>query len=199
MTRLRRSMTSRSATIMTISESGKGDPRSMPKGVETVPAGLPEASVLARMANEFFTALPGFLPVAESVLTDAQRAASVTDVAPAGIATAAPASLTSVPTAGLPSELELRTLPTTSALPPIQAQIPAIPGTAFPEIPGGVTETRYGGASSLSFLDEIRPIFAYPAGMPLPIVPQASAVSFPSETELQSLANSFSGSVTPQL
>jgi len=151
------------------------------------------------MANEFFTALPEFLPVAESVLTDAQRAASVTDVAPAGIATAAPASLTSVPTAGLPSELELRTLPTTSALPPIQAQIPAIPGTAFPEIPGGVTETRYGGASSLSFLDEIRPIFAYPTGMPLSVVPQASTVTFPSETELQALANSFSSSATPQL
>src|SRR6202790_2450072 len=191
MTRSRRSMTSRSDSIMTISE-----PLNSRAG-QTVPAGLPEPDVLARMANEFFTALPEFVPLAESVLADAQRGVSVPGAAAplAGV----PANPAFVPTATMPSETQLRAVPATSVLPPVQPQIPAIPGTAIPEVPGGVTQTRYGGVSSLSFLDEIRPILAYPKGIPLPVLPQASTVSIPSETELQALANSFSNSATPEL
>src|ERR1700730_1783917 len=183
MTRSRRSMTSRSDSIMTISEplnSLVGQP---------VPAGLPEPDVLARMANEFFTALPELVPLAESVLADAQRGVSVPGAAAplAGV----PANPAFVPTATIPSETQLRALPATSVLPPVQPQIPAIPGTAIPEVPGGVTETRYGGVSSLSFLDEIPPLFSYPKGTPLPIVPPRPTVSIPGEAELQALANSF--------
>jgi cysteine desulfurase/selenocysteine lyase len=183
---------------MTTSERGKGDPSDL-LGGQTAPAGLPEPDVLARMANEFFTALPEFVPLAESALSEAQRVAK----APSGAQTAplagAPGNPVLIPATGVPTETQLRALPTASSLPPIQAQIPAIPGTAIPEVPGGVTETRYGGVSSLSFLDEIRPIFAYPRGTPLPAVPQASTLNIPSEAELQAIANSFSVSATPEV
>jgi cysteine desulfurase / selenocysteine lyase len=164
---------------MTTSEPGKG-----------VPPGILDPDVLARMANEFFTALPEFVPVAEGVLAEAQRGAP---------APSFPTNVASVPTAGVPTEIELRVLPANSLIPPVQAQVPAILGTAIPEIPGGVAETRYGGTSSLSFLDEIRPIFSYPTGTPLPVAPQASTISIPTETELQALANSFASSSTPHM
>jgi cysteine desulfurase / selenocysteine lyase len=45
--------------------------------------------------------------------------------------------------------------------------------------------------SSLSFLQEIRPIFSYPSNTPLPVSPQASTITIPGETELQALAESF--------
>jgi cysteine desulfurase / selenocysteine lyase len=183
---------------MTISEPEKDALRGSLAG-QTIPAGLPDPDVLARMANEFFTALPEFVPVAESVLADAQRGVNVPSAARAAPLAGGPASPALVPSTVLPSETQLRALPSTSGLPPVQPQIPAIPGTAIPEVPGGVTETRYGGISSLSFLDEIRPIFAHPKGTPLPVIPQASTVSIPSETELQALANSFSNSATPEL
>jgi cysteine desulfurase / selenocysteine lyase len=183
---------------MSISKPGKDASRDSIAG-QTVPAGLPESDVLASMANEFFTALPEFVPVAESVLADAQRGVNVPSAAQAAPLAGGPASPALVPSTVLPSETQLRALPSTSGLPPVQAQIPAIPGTAIPEVPGGVTETRYGGVSSLSFLDEIRPIFAYPKGTPQPFTPPASTVSIPSGTELQVLANSFSKTATPEV
>ncbi len=183
---------------MTISEAGKGSSHD-PLAGQTVPTGLPEPDALARMANEFFTVLPSFVPVAESVLSEAQRSLNVPSAAQAPASATIPVNPVFVPTTGIPSETQLRALPSASALPPVQPQIPAIPGTAIPEVPGGVTETRYGGVSSLSFLHEIRPIFGYPRGTPLPIVPPASTVSIPGEAELQVLANSFSNSTTPDL
>jgi cysteine desulfurase/selenocysteine lyase len=183
---------------MSISEPGKNAPPGSIGG-ETAPSGLPDPNVLARMANEFFTALPEFVPVAETFLSEAQRSASLPGAPQAAPTAAFPGNSAFVPTTGIPSETQLRALPSTSAFPPVQPQIPAIPGTAIPEVPGGVTETRYGGVSSFSFLEEIRPIFAYPKGTPLPIVPLASTVSIPGEAELQALANSFSNSATPEV
>ena len=173
---------------MSISEPDKG-----------VTAGPLDPSVLARMANEFFTALPEFVPLAENILAETQRAADVSKVPPLVTASGLPANFAATPTVGIPSETEVRALPANSAIPPIQPQIPAIPGTAIPEIPGGVTETRYGGVSSLSFLDEIRPIFSYPTGTPLPVAPPAATIKIPTEMELQALANSFSSFATPQV
>ncbi len=172
---------------MTISEPGKNGP-----------GGLLDPDALARMANEFFTALPEFLPVAEGAMAEAQGGANVPGIAQAGSVPGLPANFTSVPTAGIPSETQLRALPANSAIPPVQAQIPAIPGTAIPEVPGGVTETRYGGFSSLAFLDEIRPIFSYPTGVSLPIA-QPSTITMPGKAELQALANSFDSSATPRI
>jgi cysteine desulfurase / selenocysteine lyase len=155
--------------------------------------------MLARMANEFFTALPDFLPIAEDAVAQAQSAPSLPGAAQSGTSAYLPANSLNIPATKIPSDTELRALPTTSSLPPAQPQIPAIPGAMFPEIPGGVTETRYGGASSLSFLNEIRPLFSYPAGAPLPITPPAPTINIPTETQLQALANSFSTSATPQV
>ena len=152
-----------------------------------------DPEVLARMANEFFTALPDLVPLAENVLGEAQRSPNWTQAVPPVL----PVNLTSLP--GIPSETQLRALPANSASPPAQPQIPAIPGTAIPEVPGGVTETRYGGLSSLAFLNEIRPIFSYPIGTPLPVTSPAPAISIPTESELQALANSFSLLAMPQV
>ena len=146
-------------------------------------AGPLDPEVLARMANEFFTALPEFVPQAESALAEAQRGADAPKASPPGIPSGAPA----ISSLEIPSETQLRALPANSAIPPVQAQIPAVPGTAIPELPGGVTETRYGGASSFSFLDEIRPIFSYPTGTPLPVTPQAATIAIPTEKERQAL------------
>ena len=157
-----------------------------------------DPEVLTRMANEFFTALPEFVPLAESALVEAQRVVDLPKVPQAGTLPGLPANA-AIPTAGIPSDTQVRALPPNSAIPPLQPQVPAIPGTAFPEIPGGVAETRYGGVSSLAFLDEIRPIFSYPTGKPLPVVPSAPSVTLPTETEWQALANSLSNLTTPQV
>lgn len=175
---------------MSTSDSGK-----------VAPAGVPDPEILTRMANEFFTALPDLAPIAENVLAEAQRGIDLSKASQFVNAAGAPSTtaLPSVPTANLPSETQVRALPANSAIPPVQAQIPAIPGTAIPEVPGGVTETRYGGASSFSFLDEIRPIFSFPTGARIPVSPQASTIAMPTETELQELANGFAGSPPPQV
>ena len=175
---------------MSTSDPGKG-----------APAGLPDPEILARMANEFFTALPELAPLAENVLAEAQRGVDLSKASQVGnsISTPLTATFASAPTVNIPSETQLRALPANSAIPPIQAQIPAIPGTAIPEVPGGVTETRYGGISSFSFLDGIRPLFSYPAGAGLPVASQPATITIPTDTELQELANDFAGSPAPQV
>jgi len=175
---------------MSTSDPGKG-----------APAGLPDPEILARMANEFFTALPELAPLAENVLAEAQRGVDLSKASQVGnsISTPLTATFASAPTVNIPSETQLRALPANSAIPPIQAQIPAIPGTAIPEVPGGVTETRYGGISSFSFLDGIRPLFSYPSGAALPVASQPATVTIPTDTELQELANDFAGSPAPQV
>jgi cysteine desulfurase / selenocysteine lyase len=162
-----------------------------------VTAGLLDPDVLTRMANEFFTALPDIAPPAGGALAEAQRGSRVPGIPQSTSIPALPTNLPSVPGVRIPSETELRALPANSAIPPVQAQVPAIPGTAIPEVPGGITETRYGGVSSISFLSEIRPLFSYSRGAAFPVVPQASTIGIPTETELQALANSFAGSPPP--
>jgi cysteine desulfurase / selenocysteine lyase len=183
---------------MSISEPGKSAPPNSIAG-PTAPAGLPDPEVLARMANEYFTALPELIPMAKNVLTGLQQGASMPSAVQSEPFAYVPSNPAFLPTTAIPSETQLRALPATSVLPPVQPQIPAIPGTAIPEVPGGVTQTRFGGVSSLSFLNDIRPIFSYPTGTPLPVAPPASTISIPSEMELQALANSFSNSATPEV
>jgi len=171
---------------MSTSESGKN-----------VTAGPLDPRVLARMANEFFTALPEFAPAVERALNEAGQPIDVSKGAQAAALPLTPLNLTSVPS--MPSETQLKALPANSAIPPIQPQVPAIPGTAIPEAPGGVTETRYGGTSSLSFLNEIRPIFSYSIGTPLPVNPPLGTATIPAETDLEQLANGFANSAIPQI
>jgi cysteine desulfurase/selenocysteine lyase len=168
----------------------------LPGAGVNVPAGLPDAAVLARMANEFFTALPASTGAVPSVagFDPAQiSSAQATSLAvPSMPMSSLPA--TSLPTGAMPSESQLRGL--AAGAPPTSAQMPAVPGALLPEIPGGVSAAQFGGADSFSFLDEVRPLFSY-AGAPVTIPESPSTISMPGETELRALANSFSSSSLP--
>jgi cysteine desulfurase/selenocysteine lyase len=121
-----------------------------------------DPAALARMANEFFTALPEFAPlggvsqIAPAGVTlpggaDSFRA----DVAP-GVAPAFPA------VASVPSESELRALPPTLANQSgtsLIGQTGTNPSASLPTIPGDFVESISSSAPLFSFLSEARPIF----------------------------------------
>ena len=208
-----RSKTSKSGTIMSTSESGKNAPHSqgidfrtiLPSETQVVPAGLPDPVVLARMANEFFTALPS----SEVVVADAQRSAAVPGAPEALGAARSPAAFVSLPGSALssaslpaaprPAEADLRALPATLSGAAAQPQAPAIPQFSLLEIPGGVSAADFSTISSFGFLEEIRPLFSYPTASPLPAAPSLPNISIPGEAELRALANSFSSTATPQV
>jgi cysteine desulfurase/selenocysteine lyase len=174
----------------------------LPSDTQVVPAGLPDPAVLARMANEFFTALPS----SETVAADAQRSAAVPGAPEAlGAARNPPPFVSlpgsalpsnSLPAASLPTEVNLRALPATLSGGAAQPQAPAIPKFSFPEIPGGVSAADF---SSFGFLEEIRPLFSYPTASPVPVAASLPNVTMPGETELRALANSFSSTTAPQV
>jgi cysteine desulfurase/selenocysteine lyase len=201
---------------MSISESGKNAPHSPVSDLRTgsdfrnilpgetqIPAGLPDPAVLARMANEFFTALP----LSETAVADAQHTTAVPGAPEALGAARNPTAFLSLPgAASLPStSLPAALLPTEAGLPATpsgnaaQSQVPATPEFSFPGIPGGVSATDFSSISSFGFLEEIRPLFSYPAGSPIPAAPSLPNVSIPGETELHALADSFSPTATPQV
>ncbi|GGH00327.1 family 2A encapsulin nanocompartment cargo protein cysteine desulfurase [Silvibacterium dinghuense] len=139
-----------------------------------LPVGLPDAATLARLANEFFRALPN------------EGAERTGDAADAG------AGAPAIPSAiSLPSDPQLPTLPASADAPgiapltaPYQAPSPAVPGVL-----GGAPS--FLDAPGFSFLQEARPIFAapqasgqapYPDAAPLPgTAPAGSAFSFLAE------------------
>jgi cysteine desulfurase/selenocysteine lyase len=166
----------------------------------SVPAGVPDPGVLARMANEFFTALPEFSQVEKKAAAFPQASDAVPGASEALNALGNTATLTSPPATGFPSEAELRALPASLAsgptLPPLVA---GLSPAALPEIPGGAGATNFSALPSFSFLDEIRPLFSYPLASPLAAVPAMPAVKIPGETELRALANHFSSTATPQI
>jgi cysteine desulfurase/selenocysteine lyase len=195
---------------MSTSESGKNAPHSqgndfrtiLPSEAHAVPAGLPDPAILARMANEFFTALPS----SEDVFADAQRSAAVPGAPEALGAAGIPSAFVSLPTLSLPSTLLPATsLPTeagrhaTRSGTASQPELPAISALSFPEIPGGVSAADFSTFSSFGFLEEIRPLFSYPTASPVPVAPSLPNASMPAETELRALANSFSSTATPQV
>jgi cysteine desulfurase/selenocysteine lyase len=199
---------------MSTSESGKNAPHSqgsdfrsiLPGDTQSVPAGLPDPAALARMANEFFTALPP----SESMAADAQRAATVPFAPEALGAARNPTAFVSLPgvasfpsmslpAASLPAEADLRTLPATDSPATPLPQVMATPVFSSPGIPGGVSAADFSTLASFGFLEEIRPLFSYPAASPLPVAPYLPSVSIPGEAELRALANSFSSTATPQV
>ena len=210
---------------MSTSESGKNAPHTsggdfgnasdfrtiLPGETHVIPAGLPDPAVLAQMANEFFTALP----LSENSAGDAEKFAAVPGAPEAFGAARNPTGFVSVPGAGslpsmslpsttLPTESGLRGLPAASSaattIPGIATQTQLPSGSAFsaPGIPGGVSAADFSGLSSFGFLEEIRPLFSYPASSPLPVPPSLPNVSIPGETELRAFADGFSPSATPQ-
>jgi len=168
----------------------------------TVPAGLPEPEVLARMANEFFTALPG----AEFAGTESSRVAALPQgtsfsslSVPGSAISATPVqALAPAPQTAVPSEAQLPALPAAIPGAGTQSQIPAVPGAFLPELPGGITAANFGGSDSFSFLDELRPLFSY-SGLPVAIPDMAPNLSMPGETELRALADDLSSTALPQI
>jgi cysteine desulfurase / selenocysteine lyase len=203
---LRRSRTSKSVTIMTTNDAEKNAPRFPGGAFETVlpseklnvPAGVPDPGVLARMANEFFKAVPessvaeqraGASPALSTALPGATEAISALGNAP-------PPSL---PAATIPSEAEWRALPASLAPPVASSSLAGLSPAALPEIPGGIGAANFSALPSFSFLDEIRPLCSYPVASPLPAAAPMPAVKIPGETELRAFANNFSSTATPQI
>ncbi|MBI4470636.1 MAG: SufS family cysteine desulfurase [Acidobacteria bacterium] len=146
----------------------------VPNSEHATPAGLPEPDVLARMANEFFKAMPGYGPAHQSV--------------PESL------SLTSMPT-----EAQLSAFPVTLMETAISQQPALTSQPSLPEIPGGVHPSNFSPAVSFSFLDDVRPLFSYPAASPLPVVPAPATIKIPAEAELRAIADQFLSSATPKI
>jgi cysteine desulfurase / selenocysteine lyase len=166
----------------------------LPGNLQPVPAGLPDPEVLARMANEFFTALP----IAHTVIPGAPYPADAARESQASSAGVKLAESSAGPTTSLPTEAQLRALPSTRSAADAHSQSPAGANTIPLGLPGGVDATYFAGPASLSFLEDIRPLFSY-SPTPLPIADYAATIKIPTETELQSLANSISSTAVPEL
>ena len=135
------------------------DPRAatLPPRAGTLPPGVLDPVALARMANEFFTALPDSMEVPSSplpthaVLTGPPQIASVPATAPA-----AP------PEISLPSDKHFSALPASvgpASFSPVTAPAQATP-PAVPGVIGSVASDVAANAPSFSFLQEARPIFS---------------------------------------
>jgi cysteine desulfurase / selenocysteine lyase len=172
----------------------------LPNTIGSVPAGLPDPNVLARMANEFFTALPQFLPADENAASAVRKSAVTPGATEALAALANPAAPTSLPASSPLTEAQLRALPGNLPAVPSQPSIAAIPAFSLPEIPGGISANDFSRIPSFSFLEELRPLFSYSAASPLPVAPSAATIKIPTETEVSALAdNLFSSSASPQI
>jgi cysteine desulfurase/selenocysteine lyase len=148
------------------------------------PAGVPDPAVLARMANEFFTALPEFsqlsgtVPAAQPKLPSIPASAE-NQASPQGLAGIVPSST-------FPTEAELRALPAYLAghsgpsLPAFDALAPSLA-----TIPGIFGAIPFSDIPSFSFLDDARPIFANTAASPAaPMQSISRTQGFP-ESELR--------------
>jgi cysteine desulfurase / selenocysteine lyase len=160
--------------------------------LQSLPAGLPDPEVLARMASEFFTALPG-AHTAVPAVPYATEAAGVAEAPSAGTNLTHPSAN---PTASLPTEAQLRALPSTLSAADAYSQIPAGSNTLPLGLPGGLDATHFTGPASLSFLEDIRPLFSYSAA-PLPVADYPATIQIPTETELRAIADSFSSTTVP--
>jgi cysteine desulfurase/selenocysteine lyase len=150
---------------MTQSDRRPGDPRHY-RGDESgvslesggLPEGVPDPRVLARMANEFFTALPGS-PQIEGPAQSAER--QVAASSPSGISQSIESLSAAPPGAGLPSEEQLRALPSALAnsstfLTPSFGSVPSLSVTTMP---GNLPSLLNSEVPSYSFLQEARSIF----------------------------------------
>jgi cysteine desulfurase / selenocysteine lyase len=142
---------------------------------QRVPAGLPDPAVLARMASEFFTSVPGFSQLRRNVPPAEAQALSV----PTGPGTLANSrdvrELTTRSDVSRPTEAELiNALPSALAgfSVPSSAPMAELPRVSMP---GAADVLRAAGFSSVptySFLEEARPLFGAVSG---PLVSSATA------------------------
>src|SRR5579862_2300200 len=198
MTRLPYSMTSRSDSTMTTSDPGQLilAPESTAKGIappggpELFAAGLPDPATLARMANEFFTALPG---------NSSAPVGSLPTQLPSGLDSIPATIPAGSPETSLPSDPHFQGAPASAGgatvspvATPVQATPPPVPGAAGSADLMGLS----GAVPAFSFLQDARPIFSdkntaptspYPSAKPLvEYVPErgiAGGLPFAQETE----------------
>jgi cysteine desulfurase / selenocysteine lyase len=123
------------------------------------PAGVPDPAILARMATEFFTALPEFsqlsavVPAAQPT-PPAIPASTESQASPRGLAGFGPSS-------AFPTEAELRALPESlpgysSPSPPAFVETPS----SWTTIPGIFGAIPFSDIPCFSFLEDARPIFS---------------------------------------
>ena len=144
---------------------------------EVVPAGPFDASVLARLANEFFTSLPGGL--VDSAQPDA-RAAQIPDpsgVNALGFVPVTPPAFS--PEISLPSDPHLPGIPASAgpatvspATTAVQAAPQAVPGALANSVPAQASSV----APAFSFLQDSRPIFSDTNTSPAPSYPPAKPI-----------------------
>ncbi|MGB6545786.1 MAG: aminotransferase class V-fold PLP-dependent enzyme, partial [Candidatus Acidiferrales bacterium] len=125
-----------------------------------LPANLPDPAVLARMANEFFTALPGFsqLPGGPAESDSSPESASAESAAAAAPASAR-AGLTEADFIDAMSGLGESSVPLSPAAPFFQSTIPAVP---MQEFPGDLGFAGLTVPTSFGFLENARSLFADP-------------------------------------
>jgi cysteine desulfurase/selenocysteine lyase len=121
-----------------------------------LPANLPDPAVLARMATEFFTAVPGFSQFpASAPQSDAPPMPAESDAASA----AAPASASDLTDADFIGAIS--SFGDSSA--PLSPSVPTIPGAAMPEFPGNLGFAGLTVPTTFAFLENARPLFTDPA------------------------------------
>jgi cysteine desulfurase/selenocysteine lyase len=139
--------------------------------LNTAGTSLLDVTVLARMANELFQALPGQEQLAQA---------------------ASPAATQSVATA---AEAALRSLPTTLQQAARPAQSIAVPGVAGLGIPGGVAPGDFSATPAFAFLQDARALMAAPPAMPV----HAATATTLAEAELLDLPATLGGVSVPQV
>jgi cysteine desulfurase / selenocysteine lyase len=157
---------------------------------ETLPTGVLDPVALARMANDFFSALPDSLDVPSSPLP---AHALPTDLLPSGsVPVTAPAA---PPEISLPSDKHFSGLPTSvgpasfsPVTAPAQATPPAVPGVIGTAVSDVATEVP-----SFSFLQDARPIFSDRNTLPEGPNPRVSPISVfsPQTASVGALPNDF--------
>jgi len=150
-------------------------------GSEFFPARLPDPATLARMANEFFTALPG---------TGDAPVRDLSTQPPSGLETPPVTVPAAPPETSLPSDPHFPGAPASAGgttlspgTTPVQATPPPIPGAAASTDPTGLS----GVVPVFSFLQDARPIFSdkntVPAGPYTPAKPLTEFVAAPTAVE----------------
>jgi cysteine desulfurase/selenocysteine lyase len=164
-------------------------------GSELFPAGLPDPATLARMANEFFTAMPG---MGDAPVRDlSTQPLSGLETPPVTVPAAPPeTSLPSDPHfPGAPASAGGGTLsPVTT---PVQATPPPIPGAAASTDPTGLS----GAVPAFSFLQDARPIFSDKNTVPTgPYTPAKPLTEFmPTPTAVEGLPFALDAQPLPKL
>jgi cysteine desulfurase/selenocysteine lyase len=164
---------------------------------ELAPAGLPDPATLARMANEFFTAMPGesnqisrALPADAPFSTNALSSPPVTaPAAPSEISLPSDPHFPGAPASASPTQVS----PVSA---PVQATPPVIPGVLGSAVPSEASIDL----PAFSFLQEARPIFPEAGAFAQSPYPAAKPITefAPGESAKGDSPPAFEGETLPQ-